>query len=241
MILEGGTSFEMMSENSTHGFLTASVSFVAKNFLLVRGTVFNGTKSRFNNLKSPTSLSYMLEGHIGKGSGLYLGYDYGLRNYRFESTEQFDAETGASSAQPSAIYYTPETLKPNIVLQHSLPTYRIGIDGMFYNTGKQISPKESFVGQFAIFYAFSPKAQKAEALFSESSLYNINVPTAYNGGSADLKASKRGFGFLLWGQSYYAGMRMEIGMRPTLYKNSKYVTNSEKGFYFHMGFSLRLI
>ena len=37
---------------------------------------------------------------------------------------------------------------------------------------------------------------QADALFSESSLYNINVPTAYSGESSDIKASKRGFGFL---------------------------------------------
>ncbi|MCC7299341.1 MAG: hypothetical protein IT244_13485 [Bacteroidia bacterium] len=241
LIVEAGCSVEMKAENSTQGFINGSVCFVAGNIFLAHATVFNGTRSKIDNQKSNTSLSYILEGFVGNGAGLYVGYDYGLRNYRFESVAQYDAETGASSAQPNAQLYTPEEIKPNVVIQHALPAYRIGLSSMFNLHGKELTAKEGFIGQFAIFGSYSPKATQANALFSESSLYNINVPTAYSGESSDIKASKRGFGFLLWGQSYYGGIRSEIGWRPTLYKNYDGATNAEKGFYFNFGFSLRLI
>lgn len=241
VLLEVGGATEMMSENSTHAFITGTSTLQLGKILVLRGIATQGTKSRFQNLKSQISYNQFFEFHfspLAKFWGLYGAYDRGVRNYKFENLIQNDVETGASSKQPDPVQYSPDENASNAVLQYALPSYRFGFG--WYLGGAETSEGAAVNFQFSMFGCYSPKASNLTNVLSTQNLYNVNVPVMYEGAS-DLKASSSGFGALFLLQSKYFGGRMEVGKRPTLYQNDQFVTGAEKGLYFLLGLNLRLL
>lgn len=243
LMVESGAAFEMMADNATHGMIHAGATLQLGKFLIVRASIFQGTKSRFNNLKSPISTNAMLETHVSplnKMWGIYAAFDQGVRNYKFENLEQFDAETGASSAQPHPVLYTPDIVAPNAVMQYALPTYKLGL-GWYINVKDDSRERNNqTVFQASFFGSYSREAENFGLATSDASLFNIDVPTRYSGNS-NLRARTMGYGALFYLQTPQSlGGRMEIGMRPSLYKGPA-VTNAATGFYFHFGLNFRLI
>ncbi|MBL7813243.1 MAG: hypothetical protein JNL57_13560 [Bacteroidetes bacterium] len=241
VLLEVGGAAEMMAENSTHAFITGTSTLQLGKILILRGIVTQGTKSRFQNLKSQISNNQFVEFHfspLGKYWGFYGAYDHGVRNYKFENLIQNDVETGASSKQPDPVQYSPEENTGNAVLQYALPSYRFGFG--WYLGGAETSEGAAVNFQFSLFGCHSPKASNLNNVLSTLNSYNVNVPVMYEGAS-NLKASSSGFGALFLLQSKYLGGRMEVGKRPTLYQNDQYVTGAAKGLYFLLGLNLRLL
>lgn len=241
LIVEIGGGTDWMSENSLNAFVSGTTTAQFGKFLVLRGIATHGTKSRFQNLKSPLSNNLFLEAHISplnKHWGFYGAYDFGVRNYKFENLIQNDAETGASSKQPDPVQYSPDENTTNAVFQYAIPTYRFGYGG--YLSGAETAEGAQVNFQFTLFGCYSKAASNLNNVQSIFNLYNLNVPIKYTGKS-NLKASKAGFGMLAILQSKNVGCRIEFGKRPTLYKNDQYVSGAEKGLFFHFGLNLRLL
>ena len=243
LMVEAGAAFEMMADNATHGLIHGTATVKLDKFLILRGSLYQGTKSRFNNLKSKVSNNMLLEAHFSpafKMWGFYAAYDLGQRNYKFENLEQFDAETGASNAQPHPVLYTSDITTPNAVMQYTLPNYRFGMGWYIQAVDGAKDKNNQTTFQASFFGSYAPAAKQFGTSTSDASLFNIDVPTRYSGNSV-LQARKLGYGALFYLQTpQNIGGRMELGMRPTLYDGTK-AEGVSTGFYFHFGLSLRLI